>query len=59
MNYKQLTEKNKVEIDILLEQGLSMRKVAEIIGVSHSTISRYKARIYKKRSLSFFFWFYY
>lgn len=51
MNYKQLTDKNKVEIDILLKQGLSMRKVAEIIGVSHSTISRYKAGIYKKRQI--------
>ena len=51
MNYKQLTEKNKVEIDILLKQGLSMRKVAEIIGVHHSTISRYKAGIYKKREI--------
>jgi IS30 family transposase len=39
MNYKQLTEKNKVEIDILLKQGLSMRKVASILGISHSTIS--------------------
>ncbi len=48
MNYKQLTEKKKVEIDILLEQGLSMRKVGEILGISHSTISRYKAGIYKK-----------
>ena len=27
MNYKQLTEKNKVEIDILLKQNLSMREV--------------------------------
>ena len=51
MNYTQLTEKNKVEIDILLKQGLSMRKVAEILGVSHSTISRYKAGIYKKRKI--------
>ena len=51
MNYTQLTEKNKVEIDILLKQGLSMRKVAEIIGVHHSTISRYKAGIYKKREI--------
>ena len=49
MNYTQLTEKNKVEIDILLKQGLSMRKVALIIGVSHSTISRYKNNIYKKK----------
>ena len=48
MNYTQLTEKKKVEIDILLKQGMSMRKVAKILGISHSTISRYKARIYKK-----------
>ena len=52
MNYTQLTEKNKVEIDILLKQGLSMRKVASIIGVHHSTISRYKAGIYKKRKIN-------
>ena len=51
MNYTQLTEKNKVEIDILLKQGLSMRKVGKILGISHSTISRYKARIYKKRKI--------
>ena len=31
MNYKQLTEKKKVEIDVLLKQGLSMRKVAKIL----------------------------
>lgn len=49
MNYTQLTEKKKVEIDILLKQGLSMRKVAEILGVHHSTISRYKSGKYKKR----------
>ncbi len=41
MNYKQLTEKKKVEIDILLKQGLSMRKVAKILGIHHSTISRW------------------
>ena len=52
MNYTQLSEKKKVEIDILLKQGLSMRKVASIIGVSHSTISRYKAGIYKKRIIN-------
>ena len=50
MNYTQLTEKKKVEIDILLNQGLSMRKVAAILGISHSTISRYKSGIYKKRN---------
>ena len=51
MNYTQLTEKKKVEIDILLKQGLSMRKVAKILGIHHSTISRYKAGIYKKRKI--------
>lgn len=51
MNYTQLTEKKKVEIDILLKQGMSMRKVAKILGISHSTISRYKAGIYKKRKI--------
>ena len=51
MNYTQLTDKKKVEIDILLNQGLSMRKVASILGISHSTISRYKAGVYKKRKI--------
>lgn len=46
MNYKQLTEKKKVEIDILLAQGLSMREVGRRLKISHSTISRYKANIY-------------
>lgn len=51
MNYKQLTKEKKAQIDILLKQGLSMRKTAEILGISHSTISRYKANIYKKRQI--------
>ena len=51
MNYKQLTEKKKVEIDILLAQGLSMREVGRRLKISHSTISRYKANIYKKRKI--------
>ena len=51
MNYTQLTEKKKVEIDILLKQGLSMRKVASTLGISHSTISRYKSGLYKKRKI--------
>ena len=51
MNYTQLTNEKKAQIDILLEQGLSMRKTAEILGISHSTISRYKANIYKKREI--------
>ena len=51
MNYTQLTIEKKAQIDILLEQGLSMRKTAEILGISHSTISRYKANIYKKREI--------
>ena len=51
MNYKQLTEKKKVEIDILLQQKYSMREVGRRLGISHSTISRYKAGIYKKRKI--------
>lgn len=52
MNYKQLTKEKKAQIDILLEQGLSMRKTAEILGINHSTISRYKSGIYKKRKIN-------
>ena len=51
MHYKQLTEKNKVEIDILLKQGMSMREVGRRLGISHSTISRYKSGKYKKRKI--------
>ncbi len=51
MNYTQLTKEKKAQIDILLKQGLSMRKTAEILGISHSTISRYKANVYKKRKI--------
>ena len=51
MNYTQLTDKKKVEIDILLKQGMSMRQVGLALGISHSTISRYKAGIYKKRKI--------
>ena len=51
MNYTQLTEKKKAQIDILLEQGYSMRKVATLLGIHHSTISRYKSGKYKKRKI--------
>ena len=51
MNYTQLTDEKKAQIDILLSQGLSMRSVAKILRISHSTISRYKAGIYKKRKI--------
>ena len=51
MNYTQLTEKKKAQIDILLEQGYSMRKTAETLGIHHSTISRYKSGKYKKRKI--------
>ena len=51
MHYKQLTEKKKVEIDILLKQNMSMREVGRRLGIHHSTISRYKAGIYKKRKI--------
>ena len=49
MNYTQLTKEKKVQINILLKQLLSIRKIGKTLGISHSTISRYKAGIYKKR----------
>lgn len=49
MYYKQLTEKKKVEIDILLKQNFSMREVGRRLKISHSTISRYKSNYYNKR----------
>ena len=51
MNYTQLTDKKKVEVDILLEQGLSMREVARRLNISHSTISRYKSGYYRRRKI--------
>lgn len=49
MNYKQLDDKMKVKIDFLLEQGHSMRSCARQLNISHSTVSRYKNNVYKKR----------
>ncbi len=51
MNYKQLNEKMKAQIDILLESGCSMREVGRIMNISHSTVSRYKNGVYKKRTI--------
>jgi transposase, IS30 family len=50
MNYKQLNDKTKAQIDILLKSGYSMRKAAKRLNVHHSTISRYKRNIYVKRT---------
>ena len=51
MNYTQLDDKKKAQIDVLLENGFSMRESAKMLGISHSTISRYKAGIYRKRKI--------
>lgn len=51
MNYKQLTCEMKAKIDVLLDEGYSMRATAKILKISHSTISRYKNKIYQKRTL--------
>lgn len=51
MNYTQLTEKNKVEIDILIKENYSMRQIGKILGKSHSTISRHLSGKYKKRNI--------
>lgn len=52
MKYKQLDDKKKAQIDILLESGYSMREVGRKLNVSHSTISRYKRKLYKKRNIN-------
>ena len=49
MHYKQLDQEMKVKIDTLLEMGLSMRETGRRLGISHSTISRYKNNVYHKR----------
>lgn len=51
MNYKQLDDKKKAQIDILLDTGHSMREVGRIMNISHSTVSRYKNNIYSKREI--------
>ena len=40
MNYKQLTIEQSIEIYILLKAGLNRTKIAKLIGVSKSTVSR-------------------
>ena len=52
MHDKQLDDKLKVKIDFLLEKGLSLRACARELGISHSTISRYKNNVYKKREIN-------
>lgn len=52
MNYKQLDEKMKVKIDTLLENGMSMREVGRRLNISHSTVSRYRRGVYKKRVIN-------
>ena len=49
MKYKQLDDRMKAQIDILLTSGMSMRQAAIQLGISHATISRYKNNVYKKR----------
>ena len=51
MNYKQLDDKKKAQIDILLDLGYSMRKVGSMMHISHSTISRYRNQVYQKRKI--------
>ena len=40
MSYKQLTMKERYQIEALIKEGLSQRSIANNIGVHHSTISR-------------------
>ncbi len=40
MNYKQLTFEQRIEVYILLKSGFDQTKIAKLIGVSKSTVSR-------------------
>lgn len=40
MSYKQLTEGQRYQIQVYLQQGFSLRQISLMLGVSHSTISR-------------------
>jgi len=52
MKYKQLEDKRKAQIDILLEAGYSMRKIGRMMKITYSTISRYKNKVYQKREIA-------
>lgn len=54
MNYKQLKDRMKAQIDILLASNHSMREVGRILNISHSTVSRYKNGVYKKREIDIY-----
>lgn len=49
MYYKQLTDKMKHKIDVLIELKYSMREIGKMMNISHSTVSRYKNKVYSKR----------
>lgn len=51
MKYKELNDKMKAQVDILLETGFSMREAGRRLHISHSTISRYKSNDYTKRTI--------
>ena len=40
MNYKQLTEHERYQIDVMNQAGHSQKEIAELLGRSASTISR-------------------
>lgn len=52
MKYKQLDSEMKANIDLLLKLGHSMRSAARHLKISHSTISRYRNKVYTKRVIA-------
>jgi Transposase and inactivated derivatives, IS30 family len=49
MNYKQLDEKKKAVIETLISANYTMRAIGRMLKISHSTVSRYKNKVYQKR----------
>ena len=51
MNYKQLDEKKKAVIETLISTNYTMRAIGRMLKISHSTVSRYKNKVYQKRTI--------
>ena len=45
MSYKHLTINERNKIEVLIKEGVSLRRIAKILGFHHSTISRELKRL--------------
>ena len=45
MNYIHLTQKNRSQIELLRKEGYSIRRIASLIGVHHTTVAKELNRV--------------